>query len=81
MDFFKFLWRSVAVCLVLTVAAPVLPGVGAAASAFFLQCTAVAALLCLPVLLWAGLGKVKDAVVFFGAYPRSRGGTKGLTDL
>jgi hypothetical protein len=70
MDFFKFLWRAAAMCLVLAVAAQALPGMGAAAGAFFLQCTAVAALLCLPVLLWAGLGKVKDALGFFGLWPR-----------
>ncbi len=70
MDFFKFLWRAVAVCLVLAAATPALPALDAAASAFFFQCAAVAALLCLPVLLWAGLGKVKDALGFFGLWPR-----------
>jgi hypothetical protein len=70
MDFFKFLWRVAAMCSVLAVSAPALPVVGAAASVFFWQCTAVAALLCLPVLLWAGLGKVKEALGVLGLWPR-----------
>ena len=70
MDLFKFLLRALAVCLALAMACLVLPGVGETLSEFFLKCATVGALAAIASLLVAGVVKTKEALAFFGLWPR-----------
>lgn len=70
MNFFKFLLGSVAVCLLLAMACVALPVVGGGVSEFFLRCATAGAVAAVGALLVAFLVKTKEALAFFGWWPR-----------